>query len=337
MLIRQNFLPNKNIATVYFGGGTPSLLTPEQLKHIITAAKTAFTISTDAEITIEVNPEDITPKMLKSLSLIGVNRISMGIQSFIDEELQLLGRRHSAHVAIKAVEAIKAEGFSNVSIDLIYGIPGSSLDSWNFSLHQAIQLGVEHISCYHLTVEKRTILSKKMERGELHEVDESMSVAQFNALRLAMQQAGFVHYEISNFAKDGFFSKHNSGYWNGVPYLGLGPSAHSYNGKVRQWNKSSLAQWEQGISNNIPCVEEEIIDTKTAFNELLLTRLRTIWGVNFAEVEHNFGNEYVDLLKKTSAPFIESGNMEITANGVLRILPEHYFTSDYILAELFAE
>lgn len=333
---RKNFLPSSSIATLYFGGGTPSLLPVEQLELIICSLGKNFSLVELPEITIEVNPDDITPELLKQYRAIGINRISMGVQSFNDDELHMIGRRHDAQRAIESVAEMKQAGFGNISIDLIYGLPGSTLKTWENSLLKAMEMDVQHLSCYHLTIEERTVMYQKIKRGELQPVTEDMSVAQFNLLRQITQANGFEHYEVSNFARLGFESRHNSGYWKQQPYLGLGPAAHSYSGKCRQWNPSSIKIWQAGIDAGRPAIEEEQIDEKTAFNELIMTSMRTKWGISLDLVSTKFP-QYMAHLEHQMQKYLPKQFLEIPPNNHLRIPSAHYFTSDGIIVDLMVE
>lgn len=336
MVQRKAFLPSLELQSVYIGGGSPSALAGEQVEEMIDGVKANFNLHTNAEITVEVNPDDIDPALLEIYHRAGINRVSMGVQSFIDSELQLLGRRHSAQRAAEAVELLKTAGFSNISIDLIYGIPGSTAITWQHSLQKAVAMDVQHLSCYHLTIEEHTVLGKMEQRGKLQPIDEELSVAQYELMRQILGEYGYLHYEISNFAQKGYIAQHNSGYWLGANYLGLGPAAHSYNGATRQWNPPSLAQWQLGIEAGQPHVEEEAINPTTRFNELLLTRLRTVWGVSLREIEERFPQYHADLMRHAET-YLKSGYLEITPNGALRIPPQRFFVSDNVVAHLFVE
>lgn len=333
--LRKNFIPEEKVETIYFGGGTPSLLSFIQIQEILTGINRNFAIEPNPEITIEVNPDDLSKDILRGYKSIGINRISVGVQSFIDDELKFLGRRHDANKAIESILDIYNTGFANVSVDLIYGIPNSSLESWEYSVNKAIELNVQHLSCYHLTFEESTPLTRKLKKGFINALDEELSIKQFQILREKTNANGFIHYEISNFAKEGFISKHNSSYWHGVPYLGVGPSAHSFNGKMRQWNVSSLDQWSNEIKQSKCTVQSETIDDTTKFNELLLTRLRTIWGVDLNFVAHTFPKKYSDYLRSSISEHLKKGNLIIVDESKLIIPPDKYFVSDAIIEDLF--
>ena len=334
---RRNYLPQGDVCSVYVGGGTPSLLSPEHLARLLDAVRAEFTLQPDAELTLEANPDDLPPAVLEAYWRMGFNRLSIGVQSMDDVELAALSRRHTAQRAVQAVREAQQAGYRNISIDLIYGLPNSSIDTWRRSLEMALGLGVQHLSCYHLTVEERTRLHQQVQRGAVRMVDEEQSVSQFNLLRQLTGHAGFEHYEVSNFALPGMESRHNSGYWLGRPYLGLGPAAHSYNGVTRQWNPRSLHLWADGLRQQQPAVEQEQLTPSDVFNELLLTRLRTKWGVSLSEVERTLGAEMRQHLLRQAVPHPRSGAMELRGNDVLLIPPERYFVSDALLVELFAD
>lgn len=333
--LRKNFINDEKVQTIYFGGGTPSLLSFTEIQEILNGINEHFTIEPNPEITIEVNPDDLSMDVLRGYKSIGINRISIGVQSFIDDELTFLGRRHDAKKAIESILDIYNTGFTNVSVDLIYGIPNSSLESWEYSLNKAIELNVQHLSCYHLTFEEATPLTRKLKKGFFDALDEELSIKQFEILREKTKTNGFIHYEISNFAKEGFISKHNSSYWHGVPYLGVGPSAHSFNRITRQWNVSSFEEWSNEIRQSKCTFQSETIDETTKFNELLLTRLRTIWGVDLNIVTNNFSPKYSKHLTKQAAYHLKHGNLIVENESILKIPTHNYFLSDSIIEHLF--
>lgn len=331
--LKGGFITNERIDTIYFGGGTPSLLTASQVNYILHCISKAFTISAGAEITIEVNPDDVAADLMRVYQAAGVNRVSIGIQSFIDEELRFMGRRHNAYDAEKSVEISMNNGFDNISIDLIYGIPTSTISSWEYSLKKAFSLDIKHLSCYHLTYEEGTPLTRKLHKKAFTEVDEATSVNQFGLLQNMATANGFIHYEISNLAKEGFYSKHNTSYWKGIPYLGLGPAAHSYNGRQRSWNPNSYQKWEMGIYSNTPNIEKEELDEITLFNEVILTHLRTVWGINIEELKKSFNPLLVEQLLNSAKRFI--GNNQLRLDGsILHIPSEQFLISDGIISSL---
>lgn len=332
--LRKAFLSDHTVETIYFGGGTPSILKPKHIEHIINAIQKEFNVIANPEITLEANPDDLTIETLKQISDVGVNRLSIGIQSFNDEELKILGRRHNVNASINAIRSSQNVGFNNISIDLIYGIPNSTEKSWIENLQKAFTMGVQHLSCYHLTYEQGTPITRKVKTEKLSEVSEEISVLQYELLRKLTAKAGFEHYEVSNFALPGYISKHNSAYWLGKEYLGVGPAAHSFNGKVREWNPPSLDTWASGIKSNQPATEQEVISKQIRFNELLVTNLRTKWGISIKNISKNIGKSYAQKLLNDSRPFLIDGKMLYIDEDVLLIPPQYYFISDAIVESL---
>lgn len=335
LALRSSFIANEQIDTIYFGGGTPSLLKPNQVAQILNSISKKFKVSDNSEITIEVNPDDVSKELLEGYRSEGINRISIGVQSFIDSELQFLGRRHNADAALQSIDFALNAGLSNISIDLIYGTPGSTLKSWEFNLRKAFSLDIKHLSCYHLTYEEGTPLTRKLKAKKIEEIDDLVSVQQFDLLQGIAKQNGFIHYEVSNLAKEGFYSRHNTAYWKGVHYLGLGPAAHSFNGLKREWNPNSYINWEAGIDAQKPATQSEEIDKLTKFNEILLTHLRTIWGVNLDNLKDEFDGKLIDELLLNAKPFINAKKLVIIDNHLL-IPPEYFFISDGIIGELIS-
>lgn len=331
--IRKIFIANEKIDTIYFGGGTPSQLSPTQVAYILNCIAKHFNISVNSEITIEANPDDISAELLQGYRSVGVNRISIGIQSFIDDELRFLGRRHNAQTAEKSINIALENGFENISIDLIYGIPNSTKTSWEFSLRKALSQGIKHLSCYHLTYEEGTPLTRKLRDNKIAEIDESVSVQQFRILQELAEKNGFIHYEVSNLAKEGFYSRHNTAYWNGIHYLGLGPSAHSFNGTRREWNPSSYMGWENTIEDQKPSSNFEEINKHKQFNEILLTHLRTVWGVNLIALKDNFDDKMIALLLFNAENHLKANRLAIIDNHLI-IPPKYFFISDGIIGDL---
>jgi len=331
--IQKNYLGNASVDTIYFGGGTPSSLDIEEVKAILDKLHSTFNISSDAEITFEANPEDLEYGYLPDLKELGINRLSIGIQSFNDDDLLFMNRKHSSEQAIKSVErAIKA-GFTNISIDLIYGFPNLDLERWKSNLEIALSLPITHISAYHLTIEERTVFSHYLKKGIITEMDEEDSVEQFSLLIEMAEKSGFIQYETSNFAKDNMISKHNSNYWKQVPYLGLGPSAHSYNGESRQWNVSLVNKYIDGIEANNPEFEKEIIDDNMAYNEYILTSLRTMWGIDLEYVKERFSADKYNFLLSEIENQIELKHLKLTDNKAV-LTKKGLFVSDAIMSDL---
>lgn len=334
-LLRRDYLINENISSIYFGGGTPSQLSIDELNQILWTLKGLFVVNDDAEITLEANPDDLTEKYVSDLLQIGFNRLSMGIQSFDDAQLSFLNRRHSAQKAIDAVTISQKAGFNNISIDLMYGLPDQTLSTWNDTLDRALSLNVQHISSYHLIYEKGTQLYKKLERGEINSTEEELSLQMFSTLIERLSRAGYQHYEISNFGKEGYFSKHNSSYWLNSKYLGLGPAAHSYNQVSRSWNISSIPQYIKGIQLGIPFVEEETLSLKERYNDFVLTGMRTIWGVNQTKLRELFGTDMLNYFKKNIHNHMLSQTVYFdTKEDTYKLNKNGIFISDTIMSDL---
>jgi oxygen-independent coproporphyrinogen-3 oxidase len=298
--LRQDYLGTETISTIYIGGGTPSVLSVKELGLILNQIIKLFRVEKDCEITIESNPDDINPAYLKGLKKLNFTRISLGIQSWRDQDLKLLNRRHDSTRGVIALNEIFRAGFENVTIDLIYGIPGMSLQDWASNLEFSFTYDIKHLSAYHLTFEPGTVFGKILEKGLISEVDEEDSASQFNMLIEKSESKGFIHYEISNFARPGYLSAHNTNYWKQVPYLGLGPSAHSFNGYSRQWNTRDLKGYMKSVNKGNLFFEREELDKKTCYNEYIMTSLRTMWGIDLEYVEMIFGKESLDYIVNLS-------------------------------------
>lgn len=331
--VRKNYLQNETIETIYFGGGTPSVLIISELSDILNFLQQQFPVSSDAEITLEANPDDLTLEYLKGIKSIGINRLSIGIQSFQNKLLKKMNRRHNSAEAVQAIEMAAKLGFNNLSVDLIYGLPGLTTIQWNETLNQVFALPVQHLSAYHLTYHEGTPFYTWLKKGTLKELKENESVSQFNELVDLSKKNGFEQYEISNFAKNQLYSQHNTSYWIGKKYLGLGPSAHSFDGKSRAWNVSHVEAYINAIKNNTNYFEEEILSIKDKFNEYILTRIRTKWGVSLAYVNQHFGEEnekyllmQIEKYKNAKTLFLE--------NGIITLSREGLFISDEIMADL---
>jgi oxygen-independent coproporphyrinogen-3 oxidase len=330
--LRNDYLAGEPVSTIYFGGGTPSVLSPSEVIRILDFLSKSFNISAEAEITFEMNPDDVTRDYLALLKSSGVNRISIGVQSWDDADLRFLNRRHNGEQAITAVEETFREGFDNVTIDLIYGFKGMSPARLEKNLDTAFSLGIKHLSAYHLTIEPGTLFGKMLEKGHLTEIDEENSTQQFNLLIEKSEAAGFIHYEISNFGKPGYFSIHNTNYWKQVPYLGLGPSAHSFNGYSRQWNIRDLKKYVKNIKSGKEYFEKEELGMKTKFNEYIMTSLRTMWGVDLDYVEKTFEKEGYDYVMNLAGKFISYGMMK-QKNNTLVLSNQGKMISDNIISE----
>ena len=331
--IRKKYLKGEYVETIYFGGGTPSQLEEEDFILIFDVIREQYGMEHCREITLEANPDDLTPDYLKMLASLPFNRISMGIQTFDDTTLQLLKRRHTSRTAIEAVHRCREAGFQNISIDLIYGLPGETKERWENDLRQATSLNVEHISAYHLTYEEDTPIYNMLKQHQIEEVDEDSSLQFFTLLIEHLQEAGYEHYEISNFCRPGKYSRHNTSYWKGIPYLGCGPSAHSFNGTTREWNVSSIDLYIKGIEGDRRNFETENLDQTTRYNEFIITTIRTVWGTPIEKLKQEFGNELWEYCREMSAPYLENGKLEMH-EGALRLTREGIFISDSIMSDL---
>ncbi|GAB6121616.1 radical SAM family heme chaperone HemW [Dysgonomonas termitidis] len=331
--LRRDYISSEVVKTIYFGGGTPSQLSYGDFQRIFDTIRANFTVASDAEITMEANPDDLDAKYLETLRGLPFNRLSIGIQSFDDNELKFLRRRHSAGRAIDAVSLCKSSDYNNISIDLMYGLPNQTMDIWQRNLEQAINLGVQHISSYHLIYEQGTRLYRLFKLGDVKPVDEDLSVQMFSAMIDSLSDAGFQHYEISNFARNGLYSKHNSSYWLGEKYLGLGPAAHSFDGQNRAWNIASISKYVEGIGQGNPAVETEYLDKNTGYNDFILTGMRTMWGVNLVVLESRFGTSMKDYCMKNVRKYINQGFVTNNDN-VLKLTREGIFISDGIMSDL---
>ena len=303
--LRNSYLNNEEVKTIYFGGGTPSLLDTEEIYKILNAIRSNFNVIDDVEITLEFNPDDVEKNKLNELKAAGINRLSIGVQSFNNNDLIYLDRTHDSAHSRKAIENIILAGFSNVTIDLIYGIPGSDLSSWERNLQTFIDYNLPHLSAYALTVENRTSLKWLIEKKKLDNVNEKLMSEQFKLLQAMLESNNYIHYEISNFARKGFYSKHNSLYWLGGNYIGLGPSAHSYNGKSRQWNISNIAKYKESLEIQNIVQEVEVLTIDQKYNEYVMTSLRTVWGIDIEHISNVFGMEYSKYFEKSAHKFIQ--------------------------------
>ncbi len=332
IIMRRNYIIGI-IDTVYFGGGTPSTLTREQLQKILGTIKENYRLSPSAEITIEANPDDLTPEYLATLRSLSFNRLSMGIQSFDDAQLKAIGRRHTAERARQAVKDARTAGFKSISIDLMFALPSSTSAQWQESIKQAIELRPTHISAYNLTYEEETPLYRALQQGKIEAVDEEENLKQFEILIEQLAAAGYRHYEISNFALPGYESRHNGSYWHDIPYLGCGAAAHSYNGESRSWNISDIKTYIEGINNGAPFSEVEQLTTAEQYNDAILTRLRTADGVPSDWMRKKFGDKLTDYMLRNAAPHIAAGRLK-EDNGILSLTREGLFISDAIIRDL---
>ena len=330
---RVNYLGDESIDTIYLGGGTPSQLGKQDFVNIFNTIYENYKVNPEAEITIEANPDDLTDEYTEMLSTMPFNRLSMGIQTFNDDILSLLNRRHDARQAMEAFKRCREAGFHNISIDLMYGLPGESVGSWNRDLDIALSLTPEHISAYHLIYEEGTRLYRMREENKVSEADEDLSNLLFETLIARLKENGYEHYEISNFCRPGMHSRHNSSYWTGVKYLGCGPSAHSYDGRSRQWNVSSLDRYIEGINAGTEISETEELDIHTRYNDFVITSIRTAWGMPLDRLKAEFGNELHDYCLKMASPHMRQGTLEIKDNA-LKLTHNGIFISDGIMSDM---
>jgi oxygen-independent coproporphyrinogen-3 oxidase len=321
--------------TLYFGGGTPSIYSPGELQIIIDEVKRNFYVDSFRELTVEVNPDDLSEKYLEDLYNLGVNRLSIGIQSFADEHLRFMNRRHTAKQAIESIIAAQNAGFRNINIDLIYGFPQLGLQQWRRNIGIFIDLDIPHLSAYHLGIEPRTVFYKRFEKGELQPADEKSSIRQYEILEKMTSDAGFEHYEISNFAKNALYSIHNTAYWQGKPYVGFGASAHSYDGnKVRRWNIANNRRYIDAVNTNQTFWESESLNTAECYNDYVLTSLRTVWGTSTVHVKNTFGEKFCNHLLRQSQRFIRQ-QLLVCDESRIRIPSKHFLLSDAVIRELF--
>lgn len=331
--IRKEEFKNTTVETIYFGGGTPSLLSNDELQFIIDAVYKYYQVSEDPEITLEANPDDLSKDRIVKLSKSRINRLSIGIQSFFEDDLKLMNRAHNANEAKACLEEA-TKHFNNISLDLIYGIPGASNEQWLKNIEMALSFNVPHISSYALTVEPKTALASFIKKGEIDNVNDEQAHEQFHLLKDKLEASAFVHYELSNFGKDGYFSKNNSAYWQGKSYLGIGPSAHSFNGKQRGWNVKNNSKYIKSIEQNELPIEIETLTETDQYNEYVMTGLRTIWGVSIKKVENDFGSDYKDYLIEQAEVFINQQLLYID-KAHLRVTKKGQFLCDGIASELF--
>lgn len=338
LLLRKGEL-NGTVETIYFGGGTPSLLSSEELQQIFETIYSNFKVSENPEITLEANPDDLTAARINELSNsrlpagAGINRLSIGIQSFFEADLQLMNRAHNASEALESIKNAK-QFFKNISIDLIYGIPGMGLARWKQNLDTALNLQVPHLSCYALTVEPRTALKKFIETGKVQPVDEEVAKQHYELLLSKTERAGYENYEFSNFGKPGYHSRNNTAYWEGKPYLGIGPSAHSFDGKSRSWNVANNTKYIKSLEASILPSEAEILSKTDRYNEYIMTALRTAKGVSLLKLEADFGPDFLKYFLEQAQPHLKSGLLEL-GNGTFRISRKGKFLGDGIASDLF--
>jgi len=331
--IRKDYLQNSTVNTIYFGGGTPSILNHKQFNTIFDVIYNMFTVTDDAEITFEANPDDLTIDYLSAMHSLPFNRISIGIQSFDDKDLKRINRRHTSQQAVEAVRNAQIAGFDNISIDLIYGLPFQTLSNWEKQLDMAVRLKVQHISAYGLTYEEGTALWNQREKGEIETIDDSIMNEMYLMLRDKLIQNGFEAYEISNFALPCFRSRHNSSYWKQEPYLGVGPSAHSYDLVSRQWNVSSIKGYCKAITEESSFFERELLTLNDRYNDFVMVSLRTSEGIELSRLEKEFGTELMEYCLRNIKTFMDSEQV-YNFEGNLRLTPQGIQISNLILIQL---
>ncbi|GIQ59210.1 coproporphyrinogen III oxidase [Flavobacterium collinsii] len=324
---------NDQIETIYFGGGTPSVLSNAEINFLIDTVYNNYNVVENPEITLEANPDDLSPERILELSKSPINRLSIGIQSFYEEDLKMMNRAHNSAEAINCLkEATKY--FDNISLDLIYGIPGLTDEMWKKNIKTALSFGIPHISSYALTVEPKTALKKLIDTGKIAEPQDEAASNHFMILVDTLEKNGFVHYELSNFGKENYFSKNNSAYWLGKKYIGIGPSAHSYDGEKRGWNVANNSLYIKSIQNDELPIETEILSKSDRYNEYIMTGLRTIWGVSLDRIDAEFGSDYLDYLQKQSQKFLKDDLLFIE-NNILKPTAKGKFLTDGIASDLF--
>ncbi|KAF2507788.1 radical SAM family heme chaperone HemW [Flavobacterium zhairuonense] len=331
--MRKNEFTNEIVETIYFGGGTPSVLSNNEINFLISEVYENYKVVENPEITLEANPDDLSAERILELSKSPINRLSIGIQSFYEDDLKMMNRAHNSAEAKKCLEK-STKYFDNISLDLIYGIPGMSDEMWRQNIQTALDFGIPHISSYALTVEPKTALSKLIKTGKVAEPQDEVASNHFMILVEMLQKNGFIHYELSNFGKENYFSKNNSAYWLGKKYIGIGPSAHSYDGEKRGWNIANNSLYLKAIQNDELPIETEILTISDRYNEYIMTGLRTIWGVSLDRIEKEFGSEYLNYLLEQSQKFLNDDLLSIE-NNILKPTPKGKFLTDGIASDLF--
>lgn len=333
MELRKDEFQNEEVETIYFGGGTPSVLSIDDIRFLIHSVYKNYNVIENPEITLEANPDDLDEETILQLANSPINRLSIGIQSFFEDDLQLMNRAHNSEEAKKCL-AFATQYFENISIDLIYGMPNMSNEKWVQNIETALSFNIPNISSYALTVEPKTALHKMIKSGSISNIDDDLAQQHFHILIDKLQENGFVHYELSNFGKPDYFSKNNTAYWLGKKYIGIGPSAHSFNGKSRSWNVSNNSLYLKAIAENKVPSEIEILSKTDQYNEYIMTGLRTIWGVSLDKIETEFGSSYLEYLHQQAEKYI-SDNLLAIENNILKTTKKGKFLSDGIASDLF--
>lgn len=333
MELQRSFLPEKTIGTIYFGGGTPTVCAPAELSRLIAQVRSLWECMPPAEVTVEANPDDLVPGYAAALADAGVNRLSIGIQSFDEGMLSLMNRRHDGRGAVDAVRQAQREGFTNISADLIFGIPGETMQVLEKDIDRLLELRVQHVSAYHLTIEPMTVFGKKYQRNELTPVEEIQSERQYLLVHDKLTGAGYEHYEISNYALPGYRSRHNSAYWMGIPYLGIGPSAHSFDGRMRRWTVSSVEKYLEGLEGGT-VYQCEFISPDDRYNEYVMLSLRCCEGLLLEELEQRFGRKKAEYFLTAAGNALNCGNL-CCDEGRYYIPAERFLLSDRVIGDLF--
>jgi oxygen-independent coproporphyrinogen-3 oxidase len=342
LVLRKDELQNETIETIYFGGGTPSLLSTEEIQSLLDTIEENFSVIESPEITLEANPDDLSDAVILGLAKSPINRLSIGVQSFFEEDLKSMNRAHNANEA-KNCLSMATRHFDNITVDLIYGVPKMTNKRWKENLHTLFNFGINHISSYALTVEPKTALDSFIKQGKYPKLEEQVAREHFEILVEETQKQGFVHYEISNFGKPNYFSKHNTSYWQGKKYIGIGPSAHSFNQTHRSWNVSNNAKYIKSLQENVLPNEVEMLTINDQFNEYIMTGLRTIWGVSLSKIENKFGIDFKKRLLKAADKFIQQGllviasetKQSVSIDEILKTTSKGAFLADGLASELF--
>jgi oxygen-independent coproporphyrinogen-3 oxidase len=333
MELRKDEFEKEEVETIYFGGGTPSVLSIDDIRFLIHSVYQNYNVIENPEITLEANPDDLDEETILQFANSPINRLSIGIQSFFEDDLQLMNRAHNSEEAKRCL-AVATQHFDNISIDLIYGMPNMSNEKWLKNIETALSFNISHISSYALTVEPKTALHKMIKSGSISSLDDDLAQQHFHILIDKLQENGFVHYELSNFGKPDYFSKNNTAYWLGKKYIGVGPSAHSFNGKSRSWNVSNNSMYLKALAENKVPSETEILSKTDQYNEYIMTGLRTIWGVSLDKIETEFGSSYLEYLHQQAEKYI-SDNLLTVENNILKTTKKGKFLSDGIASDLF--
>lgn len=332
--LQSHYLTDSRIESIYFGGGTPSLLEADELSRLVDTVAHYFDVQPDAEITIEANPDDLSGQKVAAMRHTAINRFSIGIQSFFEEDLRWMNRAHNAIEAAEAIQRVQDSGYQNITADLIYGYPLLTDQKWQQNINQLLDFGIPHVSAYGMTIEPQTALAAFIRKGKQSPMDENQSAAQFEQLMERLAAAGYEQYEISNFARRGHYARHNSNYWKGVPYLGIGPSAHSFDGHSRQWNVRNNARYIQAVQRGVIPYEREELTELDRLNEYIMTSLRTVWGMDLAYVERQFDTAYSEKLRLGLQPFVSEGAVSLVGQ-IATLTHRGKLLADRIASELF--